>query len=182
MCAFGYFQIGSGESYFLFFDLNLIFGVCRNWQNIWYMGNRDRILGMMQPRDARKSGNSKNQPGSVFTICQLRFLLFLWLTMNLGLWTLNTFGLALEISPGLINKPSKFLVLSRPCFAYNINTVYYYIFLIQVKVEAFVYVCGWILYILNLCSHLLGNKTFWFWSFNGSSYRYSYSYCPLIRM
>lgn len=95
--------------FFCFFNLNLIFGVYRNWQNIWYMGNRDRILEMMQRREIKKSENSKNQPGSVFTIYQLRFLLSLWLTMSLGLWTLNTFGLALETSPGLINKPSKFV-------------------------------------------------------------------------
>lgn len=99
--------------FFLFFNLNLMFGVYRNWQNIWYTGNRDRILEMMQPREIKKSENSKNQHGSVFTIYQLRFSLSLWLTMSLGLWTLNTFGLALETSPGLINKPSKFVSSSQ---------------------------------------------------------------------
>lgn len=50
----------------------------------------------------------------------------------------------------------------------------------QDEVEVFIYVCCWILHVLYIRFGVLGNKTVWFWSFDGSSYHNSCSHCPLL--
>ena len=53
---------------------------------------------------------------------------------------------------------------------------------LQDKVEVFIYVYSWVLHILYLRVDLLGNKTFWLWCFDGSSYHYCYPHRPLLHL
>ena len=76
---------------------------CRKWEGSWFM--EGRVRKRMTRR--RKSENSKNRLGSVSTTSQQRCLPCLWHTTSLGLQTLSTSGLVLEIRFGLINRWSK---------------------------------------------------------------------------
>ena len=64
------------------------------------------------------------------------------------------------------------------------NEIIFLLFIcwLQDKVEVFIYVYSWVLHILYLRVDLLGNKTFWLWCFDGSSYHYCYPHRPLLHL
>lgn len=129
--------------------------------------------------------------------------------MSLGLRTLDAFGWAREIRCGLIKRLSKvffffpfwficqvlvgvlliYLLLNYflanklfkrfvdLCFITQLRKNWIFL---QVEIERGIYVCCWILHLLYICSHVLGNKACWLWGVDGPSCCHCYPHCAVI--